>query len=444
MTLDHLQNALRFAQNRPSSKLFRDYLLRRLPKKEVPISIDSIPFLCHDETMTDLNVKLDFSTGGGCVLFVSPTGAGKTYAMRGLLGDLFNSGYACVDLSSIKNDFYWSMYSVQNKFKRWLPFWRNAEQLPIFPFVPRYIQKKQGRVRGFSQMKIGQLSIRDIQAEDLWKSCFNLSPEEPKAHLIQYLWSGRKPKNWEDLIKKIQKINTNLARKLQIKEKEIKFRLSTTSSLLRQIGRMKTAEVFGDNHPMNFVDLINKDWIPSLCFNWARGPEMKKYHSIYISAILRQIHNAKKEGKISRKRIVYFFDDIATTACPRLQNPACKDIILNDIASLGRQLGEYIVAGTQTLSQIPDELIEQAHYIIFFEEISGEELRRIAKIRKRPYSLVRRVMGVWKDGSGNWHSGKFRNKKIRDGRRTCIVWHKSGRSNFGWVPAPSTKHKEQE
>lgn len=462
MRQDHANSALLSSLAlgyRPTFDLIaREVERRRKPAKFIKAK-DMIPFLCEPLNRQDFitnsvdcfqranPIYLDFSTADGPIICVSPTGSGKTFALRGLIGDLYNNGYLVADLSSVKNSLYWSTFPIQEKFRKWLPSWREPQALPIVPFTPRYVLEKQGLTKTkLEKMIVGQMALRDLDPADFWQSCLDLKSNEPKAEIIQNVWLPKyPPKDIRNLLDRISKVNATMAQRLDMKMKDIKFFNTTMASLVRSVGTLMTQKVFGDENPIDFVDVLKKGMIPSLCFNWCRDKDMIPMHSAYISALIRHIHRAKVKGTIAKShRLVYFFDDIGTLACPRNRNPSCKDMIINDLVSLGREANEYVMGATQTLTQIPDELILQAKYFIFFGDISGDDLKRIAQVRKLDYRLVKEKLLYYKDRYGGVHPSHNRPLTLPDGRRSCVVWEKGGRAYTGWVPAPSSYHNEQD
>jgi len=360
---------------------------------------------------------------------VSPPGAGKTFALRGLVGDLINLGYKCVDLSSVKNNFYFAQWKLQKKFEHLLPPWRKRQPLPVIPFEPMYLHQKQRK--RLKNCNLGQISMRDIESNDLIKSTLALDEWEPKSELIKHVWNDRNPpKDIDYLIKRIFRAN-KMEKSLDMKL----FQKTTMGTLIRDLIILKRENVFGESSNMDFVESLQKGLFPCLCFNYDRS--LKKYHRTYIATLARRIYMAKVKRKL-KERIVFVWDDMGTLACPSRENPSCKDVIVNDLISLGREMGIYNIGTTQNLGQIPDDIIRQVKHFIFFGQISGYDLEIIARTRNVRMSWLREKLK------------RFQPTTLADGRRSCTVWSTGegtgikGKAFTGWVPAPSSYHHEQD
>jgi len=167
---------------RPSSELIRRTLKEPSERPEMVFEEKRVPILCENPDMTGRIRYLDM-TEGCFILIISPPGSGKTFFMRGLIGDLVKFGYGVVDLCSIKNNFFWSYKPVQEKFQPMLPEWRVPEALPVSAYIPRYLAKKQAKSSIHSRIEVGQLSLRDIEPIDLIISCLKLTERTYRRRL---------------------------------------------------------------------------------------------------------------------------------------------------------------------------------------------------------------------------------------------------------------------
>jgi len=436
MRFDDRQQAVRSSLAlgfRPTTKLLLNDLNKDMefPLKNRILAEDNIPFLCSTPEMNNFYDTLDFSQG--CfTLFVSPPGAGKTFALRGLIDTLFQMGYHVVDLSSIKNNFYYGMRPVQAKFRHLLPPWRKEKALPVVPFLPAYLKKY---TKSKKYMNLGQIQLQNIRPIDLIKSTLGLKQTDTQAQLLQSAWGKRPPKNIFQLIKRTININATMRRRLDIITKFDSFASASIRSMKKTLEVLMNDEVFGDTYPMDFVKIINEGKIPSLCFNYDR--RHTNYHSTYIAALISQVYNAKVAGKI-KGRIVFVFDDMGTLVAPGgNKNPSCKDLVKNDLIALGRELGIYVIGTTQNLGQIPEEIINQVKHMVFFGNISGNDLEKIAKVRNIRLKALRESMK------------RFSPLILPNGMRSAVVWSVGkrgirGQAQYGWIPACSHFHHEQE
>ena len=369
-------------------------------------------------------IFMDFSQGGGINLFVSPTGAGKTFAMRGMIGDLIDSGYVCFAID-VKNEFVSSLKPVQDKFKHLLPPWRRPKALPIKPMFPTYLRKKN-----IPKEWIIQIDIKDMKVEDML-TALELDPNNAQAQILLTVWREESvPENIDKLIWRVSRVNASqILAKLLPKGAKLKaFEDKTKSTLIRKLIILKSQGIFGSHFPFDVVKLLQDGYFPVLCLN--EDDRKKFYHSTYIAVLVRKIYEASK--RIGR-RIVFIIEDAGSYAIPSKENPSCKDIILKQLIPLGRRRGLYILAAIQNLSQIPEEAVSQVKCFVFFGRVSGFDLEKIAKVRKMRYKPLREKMSEYAAYS-----------ELPNGMRGCVTWDENGKANFGFVPAPSSFHLEKD
>lgn len=369
-------------------------------------------------------ISLDFRQGGGLVLFVSPTGSGKTFALRGLLGDLIEMGYVCFAID-VKNEFISSKKPVQEKFRHLLPPWRRPKGLPIKPIFPAYLQKKR-----IPKEWIGQIDIKDMKVEDMLTT-LNLKPNEAQAQILLTVWpENNNPRTIDKLIWRVARVNAEqILTSLIPKGVKLKpFAERTQATLVRRLAVLKSQRVFGSDHSFDVVDMLRQRQFPILCLD--EDIKKKFYHSTYIAVLIRKIYeNYKKIGR----RIVFILEDAGAFAVPNKANPTCKDIILKQLIPVGRRRGFYIIAAIQNLAQVPEEAISQGKIFIFFGRISGLDLEKIAKIRKKRYKHVRAKMDEYR-----------RYSELPNGMRGSVIWDERGKAELGFIGSPCSWHLEQE
>ncbi len=426
-----------------------EYFWREITKKkprELKIVENLIPVLHpNPDFLANDYIPIDFSEP--CTVLVdAPKGSGKTYFVRGLLGQLHEMGYKVVHLCSIKDDLYWSKSPVQEKFHKFLPPWRQPKALPIVPFVPHYLRTKQKHYKLKKGMQVGKIAFKDIEVTDLIKSAFGLTETETQAIILNQVWHPKNPpKNSKELIWRIDNVETLIRERVGM---DVKFEFSRNSlnALRGRVLALINDEVFGDEGSMDFVGEINKGNIPSLNFNGSREP--MNYHALYISALIRRLWRAKISGEIPKsERMVIVLEDSGTLAIPRNKEPSCKDLIISDLLSLGREYNIYLIFVTQTLMQIPDPIIYQADHIVFFGKTAGPDLDQIAKIRNvRPGELRKHLFGGW-DPISHTYKKSMQPREYENGVRSCIIWSSTGsglkgKVSYGFIPAPSSYHHE--
>ena len=379
--------------------------------------------------ITQEPLYLDFEQGK-FLLIVSPPGAGKTFLMRGIAGELHEAGYSVVCLADQKNDFYWSRYPVQDEFKRHLPPWRVAKGLPMACITPAYIRYKERDLKFPPDVVFFKLSLKDLTAEDL-VIALSLEFGTPQANLLQFIWNpDNPPKTMADLYGRIQNVDMKSflrGQNIETRDKIGTAASQTINALIFRIGRLHRENFIGDDGNIDIIDIISRGYFLDLClFDNSLYP----YHTAYVYNLIRRIYKEKKRGgKLEHVRMAFLFPDMGTFVLPNKKDPISKELIERDLISLGRQKGIYVIGDTQNLSQIPDTAKEQVQTWIFYGTISGHDLEVISKINKKKYSDIRELM----DNYGKDLMTKFP-------LRGAIVWENVGGTKLGFVPPPSSAH----
>lgn len=372
-------------------------------------------------------MDLTRESGNNFILIVAPAGSGKTFLLRGIVDELHRSGWLVADMCSPKNNFYYSFKPIQDKFRKFLPSWREPNGLPVYPFTAAYIKKPL--LKGMKQV---QFNVKDVMAEDLI-TMLKLDERDKQSDLLRSIWIPKGPKNLNELSWKI--VNHH---KLPIYERfRAKQHPGTIAALNSGIARLAAQDIIGEKYPpINIVDVMAHGKIPSFCLNWSMS-DKDPIHSAYIAILLRQIYRevTKKTNRFGRRRVAIVLDDMSI-AIPRRRYSSSKTVILNDITRLGREAGVYIFGSVQTLTQIDPEALNQVKLFIFLGEISGEDLNIISRIRKGRYAKLRNFMDDYRD-----------QMKIKDGilegMRALIYWYSGGKRGLGYVPAPASYQKEE-
>jgi hypothetical protein len=376
-------------------------------------------------------VYLDLTTAGGIWLFVSRTGAGKTFCLRGLIGDLIEAGYAVIAFD-VKNEYISSLKPVQPKFYDILPPWRRPKALPVKPLFPAYLKKK-----GIPKEWTCQIDIKDMKVEDML-TALNLRQDDPQAQILLTVWREENPpKSIDNLIWRVSHVNASqILQKLLPKGAKLQpFAERTQSTLVRRLLLLKSQKVVGNEYPFDIVEMLREGYFPVICLDEDIGK--KYYHSTYIAVLVRKIYDAYK--RIGR-RIVFVFEDAGSYALPNRENPSCKTIILKQVIPVGRKRGIYCIGTIQNLSQVNQEVLNQARSFIFFGVISGLDLEIIAKIRKKRPSLV--VSKI--DELNQLVNIAKRKGLIPPDFRHVVIWDDNDAAKIGFSTAPCSMHAEQE
>lgn len=376
-------------------------------------------------------VHLDLTTAGGVWVFVSRTGAGKSFTIRGIIGDLHEAGYG-IFIVDVKNEYISSLKPIQPKFYRILPPWRRPKALPIVPLFPAYLRKK-----GIPEKYICQINTKDMKVEDML-TALKLKHGYPQTDILLTVWTDENPpKSIDDLIGRVSNVNADqiLQKYLPEGAKLHPFAQRTQESLIRSLVVLKSQKVFGSDYPFDVVKLLRDGYIPVLCLNEDIGK--KFYHSTYIAVLVRKIYEA---CKYIGRRIVFVFEDAGSYAIPNRENPSCKSLILDQLIPVGRQRRLYTFASIQNLGQIPQNALNQARAFIFFGVISGLDLKTIADIRKKKPSLVINKI----DELNQLVNVAKKRGFIPPDFRHVILWDDMDNAKIGFSTAPCSAHKEQE
>lgn len=426
--LDPRQQAYRFSISEPRPSL--KYLLPSFEKDfQYERGDDFIPILYPD--IHGSTTYIDYQQGN-FTLIIAPPGSGKTFFTRGFIGELINSNYVIADMSSIKNNFYWSRYPIQKEFQHLLPPWRKPHPLPVVPVIPSYLSQRKSIPNGMEKI---QLKISDIKVMDFIKSILGCTEYDAPGQLIRAVWRDSSPPASIDiLLMKVSMVNKNFTGEGQVPL----FQNQTISAVMRHLRILQQEGIFGEETTVNPVEILANNQMFSLNFNGMRKPE--EFHTVYMATLMRKIYEDKTNPRPRiKRRVVFVFDDMGTLACPNRSNPASKDIIINDLISLGREHGIYIIGTTQNLSQLPQEIIPQVKHFIFFGTISGNDLDVISKTRHMPRKRLENIL----------MDKKYMPMQFPDGRRRVMMWSMGegpiyGKLYAGFVPAPSSAHHTQE
>ena len=422
----------------PTSELMYREITKK-KAKQVDVKEDYIPFL-HPEPdfLSNDYISLDFSQG--CfTLFIAPPGSGKTFALRGFIGQLIAMGYQVIGLSDIKNDFLYSHKPVQEKYQDSLPPWREPKGLPILPVIPYYLKMKQRSVRPPQGVEFFQVAIKEIDVIDIIKSYLELEEAGPQAQLLKQVWQpNNPPKDVINLMRRIDRVNTTMSKRFGFTD-NLSFQKNTIVPVKRALTTILLEKIIGGEKNLDIIEALSNGRFVDLCFNHDR--QYYREHSLYIAAIIRIVKRAKTLTRKLEGRTVFVFDDMGTLACPKKREPSCKDLIINDLISLGRAspMNAYIIGCTQNLAQIPEEIIAQVKHFVFFSAVSGTDIDIIARVRNAKPSQLRELMAK-RDPS----TGRLRQPvTLSNGTRSVLVWSTGeggmrGRISYGWVPAPSS------
>jgi hypothetical protein len=376
-------------------------------------------------------VYLDMTTAGGLWLFVSRTGAGKTFCLRGVIGDLIDAGYAVVAFD-VKNEYISSLKPIQPKFYDILPPWRRPKALPVKPLFPAYLRKK-----GVPKEWVCQIDVKDMKVEDML-TALNLRQDDPQAQILLTVWREESvPKSIDNLIWRVSHVNASqILQKLLPKGAKLQpFAERTQSTLVRRLLLMKSQRVVGSDYPFDIVKMLREGYFPVICLDEDIGK--KYYHSTYIAVLVRKIYEAYK---YIGRRIVFVFEDAGSYAIPNRESPSCKTIILKQVIPVGRKRGIYCIGTIQNLSQINMEALNQVRAFIFFGVISGMDLEIIAKIRKKKASLVMNKI----DELNQLVNIAKRKGLVPPDFRHVILWDDMDNAKVGFSTSPSSCHQEQE
>ena len=388
------------------------------------------------EGTTNEPMYLDF-TQGKFFLIVSPPGAGKTFLMRGIAGELIEAGYSVVCLADQKNDFHSSTQPIQEKFLKLMPPWRIPNALRMACISPLYIKTKEkmSNPRWYAPQDITffQLSLKDLTPDDLIVA-LGLEYSEPQAILLKRAWNlENPPKTLNQLYWRITHVDMKSILKdrgITVGEKIGVFATQTINALMNRIADLEREEFIGEEANIDIISLIEKGYFLDLCLC---DNLTYSYHASYVYNLIRRIYKEKRAGgRLEKVRMAFMFPDIGTFVLPNKREPVSKQLILRDLISLGRQKGIYVIGDTQNLTQVPPEAYEQVQTWIFYGTISGTDLEIISKINKKRYGELRELM----DKYSHDLIGKFP-------LRGVIVWERTGKTRLAYCPPPSSAHGEQ-
>ena len=383
-------------------------------------------------------VKVDFSFGT-FYLIVSPSGAGKTFFLKGLVGELMKNGYMAICVSDIKDEFYACKYPVQTKYLPHMPYWRNPSPLPIFPMMPYYavkhVRKEDPDFEPKEDIKIFQLSLQDIIVEDLYVA-LGLEHNEPKAQMLNHAWviGDKFPKTMQEYIQRIADLSMEeFYEKLGVKvtnDKLLNVAIQTQKSLMGSLNDLWRRGFIGEEYKTpDFISLLKDGKFVDICLHDTR---LDLWHSSYIYVILRKIYANKGENKRLGKtsRLAIIAPDIGTLLLSH-KDTEVRNFVEKDIIAKGRAKWIYTIGDTQLLSQMPEKSWNQVQRWFFFgSRITGGDLEKIARRNLKPTGDI--------IGLINEHRTQMEKQPLR----AVMVWEieKKG-GKLGFVPPPSSAHE---
>lgn len=364
------------------------------------------------------------------ILILGGTGSGKTWLIRSLISRAYFSGINPIIMTDIAPEYYTSAFPLQEEFEKFLLENEVPQTLPIKVYYPYFLSKYFPIETKRIDINIFQFSLDSINPTDVlaFLDYESLKPStrlEVENLVAQLSSNENKFENVEELIDYVQK-------------REISSQLK--SYLKRSIENLKNLGIFGNIYPpANIIDDINNNLVPDIfLFGWQRL-ELRKYVSIYISLIIRDILIARQMKKIKEnKHLLLVFEESHEFVPTR--GDSAQEIVKKEIERallIGRKEKISFIFATQIPEKISNTILSQCDYVFVPR---GFEVSRLKEIIKE-MQPIRHFSYYDFNLSINRMMSSLR--KYDDGMREWLCIERAGRI-FSFAPLGPLNHHKTE
>lgn len=288
------------------------------------------------------------------VLITGKRGSGKTMLMRAMMGRVFLSGHIPVILTDIKGEYRSSKKPVQKKFWYLLDPSEKPIGLPIKSYFPSFLKNYTPSAQ--SDDTLCQLSLGMINIFDLMTIIdYDETTSSPKKELLM-----RAFRRIEE--REIFTVNELIDEIYNDEEGNAKTKESVAASISTAVQEGVLGDMYSD---FSFTDDVMSRHIPVLNLSGYEKMGGKiGYPAAFVSVMARDVIDSKKAGMIDRGVKIFYFIDEAHRWMPASGEPSSKRTLVT-IAREERSTGVFIIAATQTVGSLPEDIRKQASIILF-------------------------------------------------------------------------------
>ncbi|MHA1827660.1 MAG: helicase HerA domain-containing protein [Candidatus Heimdallarchaeaceae archaeon] len=411
---DKFMSLAELGGNSPIIKSFyNEIVVREYSPTEIPIGITE-----YDELLT-----IDFSESQRLLIFGS-TGSGKSWLTRSIMNRFYLSGFDVCVLTDIKPEYHYSLQPAPMSWKKkgWFLKDEYPTSIPTTSFYPLFLQKLTHQ--NFKNQHLAQISLSQLNQYDLL-TILGFTSEVQEDLIINA---------WEEFQELSDKSIENLIYTIQAQED---FPKASLRGIKRKLKKAVETGLIGDSFSdFDFVKEIQARRIPVLSLaGYDMLGEYSVYPSVIVAVVLRQLIQAKKDGRLPKKnRLLIVIDELAKF-CPKSDDSPSKREIMQNY-DLARQWGISFISTTQYLDKIPDSIFAQSPFIFLPFNIDINIAKEVFK-RKIPESYTSiQTFGI--EVAERIGEMKY-NKKTK--QRDWMLIREDTRESVIFKPlAPLTKH----
>lgn len=343
-------------------------------------------------------------------------GSGKSYLNHRICDTAYNTGFACVFLTDIKNEVSYYQKSASAKYVNFLAKNEEARPTPVACFYPTYLGKPP---RGNDSF---QISLQDLDYTDLI-TIYGLENSGSISQLSAL-------NEIHDKIKLGEIINVDDVL-LAIEENE-DISMQTKKSLRAITKSLDRNRILGDDFEINLEEIFSKNQIPVLDL---LGYERMGINisSAFVAIFLRKIIEARRDSLI-KKPMMIFVDEAHEFANIK-KDLTSKEEILKTLR-VSRSWGISMGFMSQSLSSIPQEIVDNCRYVFVPQNYGPQKGREILKQTvgvELGYDEYNEIIYLFKNL-----------KKKRNGEREWLLIDRDKKSYKAFFPyAPLSLHKSE-
>jgi uncharacterized protein DUF87 len=348
----------------------RSYSLRNLP-----IGIGDA-----DEIFNINFSRRDSSTH---VLILGGTGTGKTFMTQRIWNCFHKAGGAVAIPTDLKPEYFSASKPSKTKFHKFmLPdevrlLQHNPVGFPVKSYRPFFLTKATD-VETMKGEVTAQIALQDLNESDL-DTVMNISDmTDQKRVLISNAFQMVKDGKTRDI--------DGMCKEIEKPENE--GHPQTKKSISAVLKSIQAKGVIGDRFDrMNFVGDLSEGKVPIMNLMGAfRSGSADHYSAAYVTIVLRQLLDAKQEGKLPKRMpLMIVLDEVNRYAAATDDNIAKREVLR--ALDMARQYGISICFSSQDLGRIPDTILNQCKYVFVGYDLPPDQFREIIR-KKEPHKVT--------------------------------------------------------
>lgn len=297
-------------------------------------------------------------------------GSGKTVLAKRIVEGLLYSGYSVCHLSDIKNEMV-DCLQPNRDMAHLLPKEDMPRTLPIKVYKPYFfhIIKKEELPENNEWLSIPFSAIND----EILSLAFNLLKGDKRRIILEKYFN--ESKSMEDLKNMIENGETQT---------------SSVKNLLDMIELAISRKFFSDEYTHDFVEDMNKGFIPVLNLQGYNVDIPSEYYQTYLSVMLTRIEQARISKEL--KNDICILIDEASKMIPAKKETKAKEKI-EYMIDVSRRAGIYMIFAAQETEDMPSKVLMQSKYIFMPPNYDFEKFKDILKNKGFYSSMPNEIYG---------------------------------------------------